>query len=82
MGIAVGAVIIGGAIFMFCMLIGSQSSADWSDGDDGGYGSSDWDASMFAPDDMGFEFEWLGPSDDGGSEPASLGTVPAVSARR
>lgn len=82
-GIAVGAVIIGGAIFMFGMLIGSQSSADWSDGH-GGYGSSDWDPSMFGPDDMAFEGEWLGPGDDGdrgGSEPASPSTAPPVSAR-
>lgn len=80
-GIAVGAVIIGGAIFVFGMLIGSQSSADWSGGYDGDHGSSDWGPSMFGPDDMAFEGEWLGPGDDAGSEPASPSTVPPVSTR-
>lgn len=80
-GIAVGCVIISGAIFMFGMLIGSQSSADWSDGYDGGYGSSDWDPGMFGPDEMSFEGEWLGPDEDSGSEPASPTTAPTTSAR-
>lgn len=79
-GIAVGAVIIGGAIFMFGMLIGSQSSADWGYAHDGGYGSSDWDTGMFGPDEMAFEGDWPGPGDDG-SAPASPTAVPPVSAR-
>lgn len=80
-GIAVGAVIISGAIFIFGMLIGSQFSADWSDGYDSGYGQSDWETSVFGPDEMAFEGEWFGPGDDGGSGPASPTTAPPVSAR-
>ncbi|MGN7779566.1 hypothetical protein ACTJJE_08620 [Mycolicibacterium sp. 22603] len=74
-GIAVGAVIIGGAIFLFGLLIGSQSSMGWEDPGYVGSGyEADWDTGMdmgmFGEDDAAFWGEWTGP-DDSDAEPSS-----------
>lgn len=76
-GIAVGAVIIGGAIFLFGLLIGSQSSMGWEDPGYVGSGyEADWDTGMdmdmdmFGEDDAAFWSEWTGP-DDSDTEPSS-----------
>lgn len=65
-GIAVGCVIITGAIFVFGMLVGSQWGAGWSGG---GYvtgSEAHWDMSAFDPDNDGAWGTWTFP-DVGGT---------------
>jgi hypothetical protein len=82
-GIAVGCVIITGAIFVFGLLIGSQWGSGWSDGGYDGSSEADWDMSAFDPDDDGAWGTWTFP-DDGGTaadEPVAPTTSPPVPGR-
>ncbi|MGU3650856.1 hypothetical protein [Mycolicibacterium sp. A43C] len=76
-GIAVGGVIIAGAIFLFGLLIGSQSSTGW---DDRGYADigyeSDWHMGMFDGDDAEFWGEWNEPGDAEPSSPTTTQPAP------
>lgn len=76
MGIAVGGVVIAGAIFALGLLVGSHSGMD---PDDGGY-EADWDMGSF--DHGGDEAwgGWVGPGDGLGDGPGSGGPaqVPTV----
>ncbi len=77
-GIAVGGVIIAGAIFMFGLFIGSQSSLGW---DNLGYADvdyeSDWHMGMFDDGDMAFWGEQNEPVDAEPSSPTNTQPTPA-----
>ncbi|WBP96508.1 hypothetical protein O6072_08955 [Mycolicibacterium neoaurum] len=77
-GIAVGGVIIAGAIFMFGLLIGSQSSTGWDDPGYTGIGyEADWHMGMFDGDDAAFWGEWNEPGDAEPSSPNNTQPAPA-----
>ncbi len=71
-GIAVGAVFITAAIFLFGLLIGSQRGMYVSDGGyDGGY-EADWDMSAGDPADSGEWDAWGAPDDTGTARAGSV----------
>ena len=77
-GIAVGGVIIAGAIFTFGLLIGSQSNMGWEDPGYTGSGyESDWDMGMLGDDDAAFWGEWNEPVDNKPGSPTNTQPAPA-----